>query len=83
MWPALAVSGLVVIIFGFFLIFVTGVFGFVVFLAGPIMLIAGLVLKEPNPERPDDPTKRYCKFCMAEVAIKADPCPECQFPSDE
>ena len=79
MWPALTVSGFMISGFGIFLILITGVLGLVIFLAGPLMIVAGIILKEPNPPKPDAPNKRYCKFCMAEVDAESPTCSECGF----
>jgi hypothetical protein len=79
MWPALTVSGVMVLFFGFFLMIIMGVLGLVIFLSGPLMIAAGLLLKTPNPSSPDDHTKRFCNFCMAEVDNESLSCPECGF----
>ncbi len=79
MWPALTVSGFMILGFGIFLVFVTGVLGITIFLGGLLMIVAGTILKEPKPPTPDAPNKRYCKFCMAEVDSEPLTCPECGF----
>lgn len=81
MWPALAVSGFIITFFGiFFLLF--GPLGILMLVAGPIMIAAGLLLKEPNPPMPDDPTKKFCQYCNAEIDKDAVECTECGFPCD-
>ena len=82
MWPALAVSGFIVTFSGFFFI-IFGPLGLFMLLSGPVMIAAGLLLKEPNPPLPEDPTMKYCKFCQVEIYRAAVECPECGFPCDE
>ena len=64
-------------IFGFLLMFVTGVFGFVIFILGPLMIIASIILNPPDAETPDDITKKYCNYCMAEINKIEKICPIC------
>jgi len=81
MWPALAVCGVIVTFAGiFFLLF--GPLGIMLLLAGPAMIAGGILLKEPNPPVPDDPTKKFCSYCSAEIDKEVSECPECGFPCD-
>jgi len=77
MWITLAIYGIIMTIFGFLLMFVTGVFGFVIFILGPLMIIASIILNPPNVETPDDITKKYCNYCMAEINKIEKICPIC------
>ena len=77
MWITLAVYGIIIGMFGFFLMFLTGAFGFVIFILGPLMIIASIILKPPDPEKPDDITKKYCSYCMAEINKTYKICPIC------
>ena len=43
MWVTLTVYGIIVAIFGFFLMFITGAFGFVIFILGPLMIITSIL----------------------------------------
>ncbi|MBM3897240.1 MAG: hypothetical protein FJ358_01770 [Thaumarchaeota archaeon] len=81
MWPTLAVCGVIITFAGvLFLLF--GPLGIMLLVAGPIMTVAGILLKEPNPQKPDDPTKKFCGYCNAEIDMEVSQCPECGFPCD-
>ena len=56
-----------VFLFGLFLLFAGLPFGFLLVLAGPVMLVAGLILPEVPPVRPDDPNMKFCRFCLKEI----------------
>ena len=77
MWITLAVYGIIIGMFGFFLMFLTGAFGFVIFILGPLMIIASIILNPPDPEKPDDITKKYCAYCIAEINRTEKYCPMC------
>ena len=77
MWIILTIYGIITTIFGFLLMFVTGVFGFVIFILGPLMIIASIILNPPKTETPDDITKKYCNYCMAEINKIEKICPIC------
>ena len=70
MWVTLTVYGIIVAIFGFFLMFITGAFGFV-------MIITSIILNPPDREKPDDVTKKYCNYCIAEINKIDKICPIC------
>lgn len=81
MWPALAASGVVVTLSGlFFLVF--GPLGLLMLLAGPIMIAAGLLLKDPRPPVSDDPNMKMCSNCYAEFDRYLAECPDCGFPAE-
>ena len=41
------------------------------------MIIASIILNPPDPEKPDDITKKYCSYCMAEINKMYKICPIC------
>ena len=77
MWVTLTVYGIIVAIFGFFLMFITGAFGFVIFILGSLMIITSIILNPPDHEKPDDVTKKYCNYCIAEINKIDKICPIC------
>ena len=78
MWTLLAVYGIVTIILSIFLVAITGVFGMVIGLMGVIMLVLSAVLSTPESEQPDDQSKKYCAYCIAEINKTDITCPICQ-----
>ena len=78
MWTSLAAYGIVTIISGIFLLAITGVFGMVIGLIGVIMLVLSVFLSIPKSEQPDDQSKKYCAYCIAEINKTDNTCPICQ-----
>jgi|TARA_B110000263_G_C15294702_1_gene505024 membrane-bound ClpP family serine protease len=78
MWTLLAVYGIVTILSSIFLVAITGVFGMVIGLMGVIMLVLSAVLSTPESEQPDDQSKKYCEYCIAEINKTDITCPICQ-----
>ncbi|MBI4258346.1 MAG: hypothetical protein HY619_05260 [Thaumarchaeota archaeon] len=77
MWPSLAGGGVVVFLFGLF--FTLNGIGFAIpfMIVGPIMIIAALILPEVPPVKPENPNMKYCRFCLKEIPLQAETCPEC------
>ena len=78
MWTLLAAYGIVTILSGIFLMAITGVFGMVIGLIGVIMLVLSVLLSTPKSEQPDDQSKKYCAYCIAEINKTDNTCPICQ-----
>ena len=78
MWTLLAAYGIVTILSGIFLLAITGVFGMVIGLIGVIMLVLSVFLSIPKSEQPDDQSKKYCAYCIAEINKTDNTCPICQ-----
>jgi len=45
---------------------------------GVIMLVLSAVLSTPESEQPDDQSKKYCEYCIAEINKTDITCPICQ-----
>ena len=78
MWPLLAAYGIVTIISGIFLLPVTGTFGMAIGLFGALMVVISIFTSPPKPEQPDDQSKKYCSYCIAEINKDEKICPLCQ-----
>ena len=78
MWPSLAAYGIVAIISGLFLLPITGTFGMAIGLIGALMVLSSIVISPPTPEQPDDKSKKYCYYCIAEIDKNEKICPLCQ-----
>ena len=78
MWPSLAAYGIVAIISGLFLLPITGTFGMAIGLIGALMVLSSIVISPPTPEQPDDKSKKYCAYCIAEIDKTEKICPLCQ-----
>ena len=78
MWPLLAAYGIVTIISGIFLLPITGTFGMAIGLFGALMVVISIVTSPPTPEQPDDQSKKYCSYCIAEINKNEESCPLCQ-----
>ena len=78
MWPSLTAYGIVTIISGIFLLPITGTFGMAIGLIGAIMFLASIIASPPTPEQPDDKSKRYCAYCIAEIDRNEKKCPFCE-----
>ena len=78
MWPLLAAYGIVTIISGIFLLPITGTFGMAIGLFGALMVEISIVTSPPTPEQPDDQSKKYCSYCIAEINKDEKICPLCQ-----
>lgn len=68
-----------ILVFGLLLMVIAGFLGLTIFLLGPLTIAWGIILKAPAPACPEDPNKRYCKFCIVEVDVGSKICPECGF----
>ena len=78
MWPLLAAYGIVTIISGIFLLPITGTFGMAIGLIGALMLVISIFTSPPKSEQPDDQSKKYCSYCIAEIDKTEKICPLCQ-----
>ena len=78
MWPLLAAYGIFTIISGIFLLPITGTFGMAIGLFGALMVVISIVTSPPTPEQPDDQSKKYCSYCIAEINKDEKICPLCQ-----
>ena len=67
MWPLLAAYGIVTIMSGIFLLPITGTFGMAIGLIGALMVVTSIFVSRPKPEQPDDQSKKYCSYCIAEI----------------
>ena len=67
MWPLLAAYGIVTIMSGIFLLPITGTFGMAIGLIGALMVVTSIFVSPPTPEQPDDKSKKYCSYCIAEI----------------
>jgi len=82
MWPGLFLSGLFIALTGILVLYIFTPLGLMMMIAGPIMLILGLILKEPPPITPSDPNKKFCSFCLAEIDKNLENCPYCGYPDN-
>ncbi|MBI2184379.1 MAG: hypothetical protein HYU39_05405 [Thaumarchaeota archaeon] len=82
MWPSLAGGGIIVFLFGLFLTLNGLGFAFLFIVAGPVMIIAALILPEVPPVKPEDPNMKYCRFCLKEISVEAKICPKCGLAPD-
>jgi len=78
MWPLLAAYGIVTIISGIFLLPITGTFGMAIGLIGALMVVISIFTSPPKSEQPDDQSKKYCSYCIAEIDKTEKICPLCQ-----
>ena len=78
MWPSLAAYGIVAIISGLFLLPITGTFGMAIGLIGALMVVISIFTSPPKSEQPDDQSKKYCSYCIAEIDKTEKICPLCQ-----
>ena len=46
---------------------ITGTFGMAIGLIGALMVLSSIVISPPTPEQPDDKSKKYCAYCIAEI----------------
>lgn len=86
MYRGLVVSGLMLGVFGVFLVFTdwfvplgVSVYGFPISIAGFVMLLMGLVKAEPQPVEPE-PGKKFCWYCMSQIPEDSKECPSCSLP---
>lgn len=54
-------------------------FGLPIAIAGAVMLSLGFVRAEPSPPT-RDPGKKFCWYCMSQIAEDAKECPDCSLP---
>ena len=78
MWPLLAAYGIVTIMSGIFLLPITGTFGMAIGLIGALMVVISIFTSHPKSEQPDDQSKKYCSYCIAEIDKNEKICPLCQ-----
>ncbi|MEM4373891.1 MAG: hypothetical protein QXI97_02710 [Nitrososphaerota archaeon] len=76
--PSLAFGGVVVIVFGLFLMMAGLPFGFAFLGAGAIMIGLSFILRPPMAVSPEDSSKKLCWFCMKEIQASAETCPHCR-----
>jgi len=90
MYRGLVLSGLILGVFGTFLLVTdlyvplgTSVFGLPILFVGAIMFVVGFFRPEPLPVEPS-PGKKFCWYCMTEIPKASKDCPNCsltQYPS--
>jgi hypothetical protein len=83
MYRGLVVSGLILAIFGLFLVITdlyaplgVSIFGLPIAIIGTSMFLVGLVRPEPAPLEPSS-GKKFCWYCMKEIDEDAKDCPYC------
>ena len=64
---------------GIFLLPITGTFGMAIGLIGALMVVTSIFVSPPTPEQPDDESKKYCAYCIAEIYKNEKICPLCQW----
>jgi len=86
MYRGLVVSGLILGVFGLFLVFMdlyaplgVSIFGLPLFILGVIMFVVGLLRTDPPPIEPS-PGYKFCWYCMKEIPENAADCPNCSLP---
>jgi membrane-bound ClpP family serine protease len=89
MYRGLVVSGLILATFGLFLVVTdlyaplgVSVFGLPMSILGGIMIVVGLLRTEPVPIEPS-PGKKFCWYCMKEIAKEAKDCTYCSLPQHD
>ena len=83
MYSGLVVSGIIMAVFGVFLVLLdlyaplgVSIFGFPIAIAGALMFLLGFFRSEPLPVEPES-GKKFCWYCMAQIPKDATECPEC------
>jgi len=83
MYRGLIVSGLILALFGLFLVITdlyaplgVSIFGLPISIIGAIMFLVGLIRPEPAPIEPS-PGKKFCWYCMEEIDQVAKDCAYC------
>jgi hypothetical protein len=89
MYRGLAVSGLILGLFGIFLVFTdlyaplgVSIFGLPISILGGIMFVVGLLRSEPAQIEPA-PGKKFCWYCMKEISEELKECPNCSLPQHD
>jgi len=89
MYRGLVTSGMMLAIFGAFLVLTdwyvplgVSVFGFPISVAGAVMLAVGFLKSEPQPIEPE-PGKKFCWYCMNQIPEDSKQCPSCSLPQHE
>jgi len=89
MYSGLVVSGLILTIFGIFLVFLdlyvplgVSLFGFPLAIVGSLMMCVGYFRAEPEPISADA-GKKFCWYCMKQIPKDAMECPNCSLPQHE
>ena len=86
MYRGLVVSGIILAIFGGFLVLTdlyvplgVSIFGLPICVVGGIMFALGLIREEPEPIEAEE-GKKFCWYCMKQIPKNAANCPECSLP---
>ena len=86
MYRGLVASGIILGIFGLFLVVIdlyaplgVSIFGLPISILGGIMLVVGLLRAEPAPIEPTAGMK-FCWYCMKEIPAESKDCPHCSLP---
>jgi len=89
MYRGLVVSGLILGVFGVFLVLTdlyaplgVSIFGLPISILGGIMFVVGLLRTEPLPVEPT-PGKKFCWYCMKEIPSESKECPNCSLPQHD
>tara|TARA_B100001013_G_scaffold108002_1_gene61811 strand:+ start:62 stop:310 length:249 start_codon:yes stop_codon:yes gene_type:complete len=77
MWALLTTYSLIIVISGLFITILTGGFGMTIAGFGLLMFLISLFIEQPKPNTPDDITKKYCTYCIAEINRTEKYCPIC------
>jgi hypothetical protein len=89
MYRGLVVSGAILAIFGGFLVLtdlyipmgLSG-FGIPILVIGLIMFFVGFLRPEPAPVEAE-PGKKFCWYCMTQIANDSKECPNCSLPQHD
>jgi hypothetical protein len=89
MYRGLVASGLILAVFGLFLVLLdfyvpigVSMFGLPLVVAGGVMFVLGFLRGEPAMPT-HDPGKKFCWYCMTQIPESATDCPECSLPQHD
>lgn len=89
MYSGLVVSGVILGVFGGFLVLLDfyaplgiSMFGLPIVIVGVIMIALGFLRAEPLPVEPE-PGKKFCWYCMKQIPKDAIECPDCSLSQHE
>jgi len=89
MYRGLVASGVILAVFGLFLVITdlyaplgVSIFGIPIAIAGAVMFVVGIFRQEPTPIEPE-PGKKFCWYCMKQIPKDSATCPECSLPQHD
>ena len=89
MYSGLVISGLILAIFGIFLVILdlyvplgVSLFGLPLAVVGSLMMCVGYFRNEPEPISAEA-GKKFCWYCMTQIPKTAMECPNCSLPQHE